>query len=237
MDPLPTPPLTKLWKAKLAGGVYALTVILPALYIPGFVPRSASGGVSVSGWMALPVVGSIVFWLLLAADAKKWFRATIMGLAWGSCSYLAAASWAAGSVHTTRLELMLAMLVGPLLLLLPFGFWLRWRDPAKAQAVETAMAEARSARPLRPHPPALFLILLVSFGMLSVMNILYLNKLDRHEPPSQMIGRLHFSLFVSIYDRFGYWPGVMFPPLLGAALLGFGLWHNHRAASQAPWTK
>jgi hypothetical protein len=75
------------------------------------------------------------------------------------------------------------------------------------------------------------------FTVVSVLNVLYLNQLDRHEPPSQAIGRFHFTLFVSIYDRFGYWPAVLLPPLLGAAFLWLMVWYSRRAASQAPWTK
>ena len=215
-----------LLKAKLAGAIFALTVLIPAMYFPGFLDRSHYG----FRWIALPTLGTVLC-TQLVADKRNRFWAGLFGFAGGGCCYLAASSWAAGSPHTSGLEIMLVILLGGIPVLLLYKFWKKLRDPVADQAAtlaaKTFWQNRRKAK--MKYPRFLFIILFASFTALTILIILDLNHLEKHDiSPDILILVAHsWSSPISIYDRYGYWPAALFTPCLGLAIISWYAWLNH----------
>jgi len=227
MEQKPPDPEPSVLKAKLAGAIFALTVLLPAMYLPGFLARSHQG----FRWIALPALGTALCTQLLASKRNRLWTG-LLGFAGGCCCYLAASSWAAGSPHTSRLEILLATLLGGLPVLLLYKFWKKLRDPvadqAATQAAKTVWQNRLKAQ--RKYPRILFIIVIAAYIAVTILTILNLNRLEKHAvSPDILIRVAHtWSPPISIYDRYGYWPAVLFTPCLGLALIGWFAWLNHR---------
>jgi len=218
-------PLPSLLKARLAGAIFALTVLIPAMYLPGFLDRSHHG----FSWIALPALGTVLC-TQLVADKRNRLWAGLFGFAGGGCSYLAASSWAAGSPHTSRLEIMLVILLGGIPVLLLYKFWKKLLDPVADQAA-TLAAKTFWKNRLKAqikYPRFLFIILFASFTAVTILTILDLNHLEKHDISPDILIRVAHSWAppISIYDRYGYWPAALFTPCLGLALIGWCAWLN-----------
>ena len=214
-------------KGQLAGVIFALTVLIPAMYLPGFLDCSHHG----FRWIALPALGTAVCTQLLASKRNRLWTG-LFGFAGGCCCYLAASSWAAGSPHTSRLEIMLATLLGGLPVLLLYKFWKKLRDPV---ADQTATLVAKTVwqnrlKTQRKYPRFLFIIVIAAYIAVTILTILDLNHLEKHDiSPDILIRVAHsWSPPISIYDRCGYWPAALFTPCLGLAIICWFAWLNHR---------
>ena len=227
------PPETKrmVRMGQLTGAVFALTVMLPAMYLPRFLERPPPGSrLPVSAWILLPAIGTAICTQLLfdqlTLSRRHRLRAGIFGFATGCSCYLTAAWWAWGGAHTSRLEIMLVTLLGGLPVYLLFLAWRCFRNPmegAKSLAAGKSVFWKRMEAQ-RGFPGRLVLITTVAFVALTFMTISDLNQLERQGTPAKFT----WAPALSIYDRFGYWPAVLLTPTLGLALVGYFIWVNRR---------
>ncbi len=205
-------PGQNLTRQKLAGVVFALTTPIPAWGLTKVFEPATMRTLPFSPWILLPVAGSAVSGFLLAPRQKS--RGIIFGALAGFGSFWLSCAWAAGSRATSIYEILGTSFAGVLPSLLLHG--IIFGRSSKATSGPAAV-------PAVPSPPVtvrLIVIGALAFTVLTIMAAYELGKLRHHTAGSVRI----WAPIASFYDRFGYWPAILFTPCFGALVVAALFW-------------
>lgn len=203
---MPSAPKEPLKPEQWAGGIYALTVVVP----PAILAKEASPefllGLRYSPWIAIPIIGGFVAGFVLR---RRLFHAFLGALS-AYIGFWTAASWGSGSRATSFIETLMAVGVGILPVFLVYGIYRR-------------LTTTRLERPTESKPVMSFWEVvsthwkqvLLFGGAIVVLTVMIILDLNALEPGRVDTVRL-WAPIISFYERFGYWPAVLFTPTLGS---------------------
>ncbi|MES2708487.1 MAG: hypothetical protein V4726_17980 [Verrucomicrobiota bacterium] len=206
--------------AQWAGLIFALLVVVPAAFIPQMGKPGYLLELRDSPWILVPVLGgALAGWILGRRTAPAFFGALA-----GFAGFWCAATWGAGSKATSAYEALAATGAGVLPVGVLYRLHQRFTRTKKAAKPETAPQEAQEQgmpfgiimRRFRKQ----ILLFGGAFVILTVMTIRDLNALEAGTVKSVLL----WDVIVPFYERFGYWPAVLLPPVLGLVCGGVLCW-------------